>query len=368
MRGMGRVFKRGSVYWIEYWHRNKQYRESSKSAKESDAARLLKQRLGELAIGKPSGHKEERLTFEDIASDYLKDCQIRGEQAYKWGLTRVNHLRRYFGMDIAIDITAARIRVYIQARRDEEGAANATINRDLAVLSKMFSLAIQSERLRSKPYIPRLPESEPRQGFMEHAEYLAIRQHLPLYLQDFLDFGYHSGWRRREISRLEWQHVDLDAGVIRLRQALSKNKDGRLFALAGPLRGLIEKRWQERVLGCPYVFHRNGKPIGDIRKSWYKARRLAGLDGKLFHDLRRTTVRNLVRAGVPDKVAMSVTGHKTRSVFDRYNIVSEADLQQATERLVDYLSQQSTTPTVVPLQKNFTQNPHSSRTIQRKKG
>jgi len=124
--------------------------------------------------------------------------------------------------------------------------------------------------------------------------------------------------------------------------------------LSGELKQLIQKQWEARVLGCPYVFHRVGKQIKDMRGSWYKACSLAGLEGKLFHDLRRTTVRNLVRAGVPDKVAMTVTGHKTRSVFDRYNIVSEADLQQATERLDDYLSKQSTTPTVIPLQKKFT--------------
>jgi len=352
MRGMGRLYRRGEIWWVEYWYRNQQHRESSKSSKKSDAEKLLKRRLGEIGMGKLIGPSEEKLTFEEMAEDCLKDARIRGEQAYKWVITRVNHLRRFFGMDIAVNITAARIRAYINARLEEQ-AAPATINRDLAVLSKMFSLAVQSERLSSRPYIPRLPESEPRQGFMEHAEYLAIRQHLPPYLQDMLDFGYHSGWRRREISRLEWQNVDLDAGVIRLRHALSKNKEGRVFVLSTELRSLIEKRWQARVLGCPYVFHRNGRQIGDIRKAWYTACRLAGLEGKLFHDLRRTTVRNLVRAGVPDKVAMGVTGHKTRSVFDRYNIVSEADLQQASERLADYLAKQSKVPTVIPLQKKF---------------
>ena len=117
------------------------------------------------------------------------------------------------------------------------------------------------------------------------------------------------------------------------------------------------------ALGCPFVFHVKSQAIGDWRKTWAKACIAAGflrtvqrpgrpdlkVPAKLFHDLRRTVVRNLVRAGVPERVAMSMTGHKTRSVFDRYNIVSEADLQQAATRLAAYVEDQPDTRTVVPL-------------------
>ncbi len=348
MRGMGRIFKRGKIYWIAYCHRGREYRESTRSNRESDAGRLLKKRLGEIGRGKLVGPTEERVTFEDLASDYLRDHTLKGGRSLRQAKARVAHLRRYFGPDRAVDITTARIRAYMEARLDE-GATPATVNRDLAALGRMFSLSVQAGQLSVRPYIPRLPEAHPRQGFLEYSEYLAIRAHLPSAYQDVLDFGFHSGWRRGEILRLEWKDVDRGAGVIRLRPELSKNKDGRVLALSPPLKDLIERRWLARALGSPFVFHMNGRPVGDWRKSWKRACQAAGLPGKLFHDLRRTVVRNLVRAGVPERVAMSITGHKTRSVFDRYNIVSEADLKQAATRLAEYVGGQPATPTVVPL-------------------
>ena len=134
--------------------------------------------------------------------------------------------------------------------------------------------------------------------------------------------------------------------AIRLRPSHSKNGQGRVLALEGDLWDLIVRQSAQRefkkadnTTGISlYVFHRGGKPIGDIRKSWEPACKAANAEGKKFHDLRRTSVRNQIRAGVPERVAMAISGHKTRAIFDRYNIVSEQDLRNAVEKTQQYLS------------------------------
>lgn len=348
-RGMGRVFQRGGVWWLAYYHRGTEHRESSGSLVRKDAVDKLKARLGEMGHGRLIGPSAERVTFDDLARDFLADFRLKGRRSIEWAEDRVVVLRRTFDGDRAVDITGPRLRAFAEARLTD-GASAATVNRDLAVLRRMFTLAVQAERLQTRPHFPALKEAEPRRDFFEAAEYAALRERLPDYVRDVLDFGYHTGWRKGEILGLGWADLDRAAGVIRLPAERSKNGRGRVLALSPQLRALIERRWQGRALGCPFVFHRDGERIADFRKAWRAACRGAGLTGKLFHGLRRTAVRNLVRAGVGERVAMSVTGHVTRAVFDRYNIVSEADIRQATTRLGDYVdAQAATSPTVIPL-------------------
>jgi integrase len=174
-----------------------------------------------------------------------------------------------------------------------------------------------------------LEENNARQGFLDHAGFLSLREVLPAYLKDPVTFLYHSGWRVSEMRALEWRDVDLSGKVVRLRPEISKNKDGRLLPLEGELVAVFARAKDLRRLDCPYVFHADGQKIGDFKKAWKTACKKAGIEGTLVHDLRRTAVRNMVRAGVRERVAMALTGHKTRSIFDRYNIVSEADLHEA---------------------------------------
>jgi integrase len=178
---------------------------------------------------------------------------------------------------------------------------------------------------------------------------LIARDALPDYLKDPVTFLYLSGWRVSEMRLLEWRDVDLTGNVVRLRPEISKNKDGRVLPLHDELLDVIGRAQAKRTLECPFVFHLKGKPVEDFRKAWKAACKEAQLGGLIVHDLRRTAVRNLVRAGVREGVAMSLTGHKTRSVFDRYNIVNEADLIEAAEKLQTHLSKQPKTGRRSPL-------------------
>jgi integrase len=338
MRGQGRLFKRGAVWWIAYYHRGRELRESSKSPDPRKARALLKERLRKAGTPEFIGPAAERLTFDDLAAMYLTDYKVNAKRSHRDAARNVERLRVVFGFDRALDITADRIAAYA-VQRLEDGMAPASINRELAALRRMFSLAVKAGKLGHRPHVAMLAEENARQGFLEPADFAAVRAHLPAYLSDAATFAYLTGWRKGEVRTLEWRDVDLSADVIRLRAEHSKNKRPRLLALRGELRALVERRAAVRRLECPYVFHRDGRPLGDFRKAWRAACQAAGVGGRIFHDMRRSAVRNMVRAGVPERVAMAVSGHRTRAIFDRYNIVSEEDLAAAVERTDAYVTE-----------------------------
>jgi integrase len=216
--------------------------------------------------------------------------------------------------------------------------AAASVNRETSGLSRMFRLALELGRLEAMPRFPqRLEENPPRQGFFEHDEYLRVRSHLPPSFQDVLDFAHYSGWRRREVTELSWNEVDLHGGVVRLAPARSKTKVSRVLPISTPLRQVLNRRVKRKRKGDIRVFKRDGVTVRQWKIVWRDACRKAGVPGRLFHDCRRTAARNLIRAGIPERVAMLLTGHKTRCVFDRYNIVNERELATAGERLADYV-------------------------------
>jgi integrase len=186
------------------------------------------------------------------------------------------------------------------------------------------------------PHIPHLQENNVHQGFFTDNEFRVLRAILPDQVKVPLIIAYWTGMRTGEILGLRWDQLDLERDLLRLEPGTTKNNQGRLLPLT---KEVVEALWQWRQTlrghpTCVWVCHYRGKRLRQIpRKRWIKACDRAGLKGKIFHDLRRTAIRNMVRAGVPERVAMSISGHKTRSVFDRYHIVSHDDLWAAKQRL-----------------------------------
>jgi integrase len=283
-----------------------------------------------------------------LARAYLEDYQLHCYRTMNTARPRVEHLREFFGGWAVEAITADAVRQY-QLHRRRQRAEAATINRETSALSRMLHLAIRRDVLSRMAVFPnRLEENPPRQGFFEHAEYLQVRAHLPPSYQDVLDFAYLSGWRRNEILYLTWDEVDLVGGVIRLSPQRSKTRTGRVLPISDPVRRVLERRVGVQHPIDHRVFRRDGVPVRVWRSALREACRKAGLPHRLLHDCRRTAARNLIRAGVPERVAMLLTGHKTRAVFDRYNIVNERELATAGQRLAEYL-QIGPAPLSVPM-------------------
>jgi integrase len=217
------------------------------------------------------------------------------------------------------------------------GKAPATVNRYVETMRHAFRLAKKQGRLSRMPYFPTLAEDNARQGFFEKAEVEAVVANLPAPHADAVRFAYLSGWRRGEIMPLAWEQVDRGAREVRLYT--SKNGHPRVLPLEGELWAVIERCWARRQFDTAdgsalssLVFHEEGRVLGDFRKRWATACKNAKVPGRLFHDLCRSAVRDMIRSGVPQSVAMSISGHRSSSIFLRYDIASDADRREALRR------------------------------------
>ncbi len=342
-------FPGSSNWYISFWYEGRERRESTGTPDLEVAKKKLKSKLEHLAAVR-RGHEPfvdpagKRRTVGELTDALMTHYRSRGLRSLSSVLAHAIPVREAFGGMRAHSVTKRAVEEYI-TERQSVGRANATINRELAVLRRAFGLAFEDGQVPAVPKIPRLPERNVREGFFTRDEFERLVTDLPDYLHDFCRWAYLTGWRKGEVISLKWADIDAEGQTLRLSWRKSKNSQGRTMALTGDLAKIIDRRSAARAAlavsgkGTEYVFFQDdGSPVGDFRKAWRTACLAAGLytlvDGapkptRLFHDFRRTGVRNLRRAGVAETVAMAISGHKTRAVFDRYNITSEQDVADA---------------------------------------
>ncbi len=282
------------------------------------------------------GPQAERVRVQELAEDFLREYRINGRKSIddveaRWNL----HIKPFFGVLRAVDVSSELIARYVDARQRQE-AKNATINRELAALKRMYHLGMRSTpaKVLRLPNFPHLAENNIRKGFLEDGQYSKIVAHCPeLWFRSIVECGRTYGWRISELLNMQVCQIDLAQRVIRLEPGTTKNREGREVVMTAAVYTLLSACVIDKAAD-DYVFTRSsGKRVRDFRRAWAKACEQAGVPGLLFHDLRRTAARNLRRAGVPETVIMKIGGWRTRSVFERYAIVNRNDIADAMIKL-----------------------------------
>ena len=337
-RGTGRIFlpKGSSVWWLQYYQNGVKQRESAQTSDRRLALEKLKFRIAEVTTGAVTGLTPKKTRISELADDFIRDYKINGRTSLDDAETRWRlHLEPFFGRMKASQVTSVLLNKYVD-KRQEAGAANGTINRELAALKRMFNLGHEATppKIFFIPHFPKLSENNVRQGFLEDAQYQRLLESCPeIWFQALVETGCTCGWRIGELVNLKVNQINLANWTIRLHPGTTKNKEGREVKMTESVHKLLELCVEGKEPG-DYVFTRpSGRRVKDFRDTWEKACKAAGVPDLLFHDLRRTAARNFRNAGIAEGVIMKIGGWKTRSVFERYAIVSHTDIEDALQKL-----------------------------------
>src|SRR5579864_2836022 len=323
-------------FWIQYPRNGHAIRENTHQDKITSAKEILNKRIGEIASGNWVEPKAQKVLVSELINSLLLEYRNNDRRSLEMVELRwEKHLKKSFGQIRAIDVTTDALDKYIAARKEED-AGNATINRELAILRHAFFLAFRSRprKVYEVPPFPRLKENPPRAGFVDDAQYKKLCDNCSeSWLRAMIAVAYSFGFRKGELLNLRVRQVDLLNRTLTLDAGETKNGESRTVK---PTTETYTVLCQSMIGKKPdeFVFTWNdGRQVRDFRVAWTKTTQAAELPGLLFHDLRRSAVRNMIRRGVPQVVAQRISGHKTVSVFNRYNIVSESDLEEAAARI-----------------------------------
>ncbi len=339
----------GRVWWIEYYdHEKRLRRERIGTSKMAAEVRLVEIRKA-IAEGRYIQKSPEvRTTFKELAAWYLDLPEVKAKRSYDRDRRVVANLVSFFGTRLLRDITPALVEAYRQKRLKQPSGrtgksrgdltAPATVNREMACLKTLFNKAIRSGKAERNPVqgIKLLKENNERNRVLSAEEFARLPAACPEHLKPVVKLAYYTGMRQGEILSLTWGQVDLQEGFIRLSPRDTKTNEGRLVPLHAELMAMF-KALPRGLPGTP-VFTYRGSSVGEMKRSFATAVKKANLEDFTFHDLRHTAINNWRVAGHDYFRIMAATGHKTLSVFKRYNTVSKEELRLLAEGKQDKYS------------------------------
>jgi integrase len=367
-RGVGRVYKRGNKWWLDYQGRKPdgqrgRIRQPGGRTK-SEALARLEDCITLQSQGHATGPKAERLTVDDLMDSLIGNQEAQRLRSVYRTRAASTQLLAFFGGRKAMEVTAADVDAYILYRRNK-GIADGTTDRELASLRRAYKLAVKWKLIPYGPHVPCIKLNNARQGFVDEGDIRALLHQMPEWLTAWTEFSYLAGWRpSAEVVSLTWADVDFENGLVSIEvgrdiysgeEGTTKNDACKVWPFDGRPRLEEVLRRQRRVTSqlereqgkvIKWVFHRDGRRLFDfkhgravlrppVRAAWRAACERAGLAGLQPHDLRRSFVMQAERAGVPRSVAMKLTGHKSEKVYLRYAIAAEQQLREGAQKLAE---------------------------------
>lgn len=323
------------TWYVKYYSGGKAIVASTGSESYEEALAILRGKQAKAARYGDHDGKLEKVRVGHLLDLLIESYKTKKRRSlYDTQLRIDKHLRPVFGPMLAQSLGTSALRRYVQDRQKEKASA-ATINKEMAWLRHSLKLGAQEDPplVERVPHFPMLSVDNAREGTLAHEQYRAVRDLLPTYARIALVIGYHTGARKGEIVSIKIEYVDLKARRIRRPGATTKNGRPRYLPIYGDMAAELEMALSAADPKCAYLLQEDGKRVHAFVKSWKTACKGAGVPGALFHDLRRTAATNMIEAGLSEREAMEVTGHRTRSMFDRYHIVSERRLQALGDKL-----------------------------------
>jgi integrase len=279
-------------------------------------------------------------TFKELAGWYLSLEDAKRKKSYGRDQRSVGKLTAFFGSRLIREITPSLISGYQKKRLDEKSYRKhptrpATVNREIACLRTMFNKAIKDGKLDKNPIrgVKLLKEENVRERILSSEELERYKKSCPPWYLPIAMTAYHTAMRKGEIVNLSPSKVDLREGFIRLKAEDTKTGHGRVIPIDPGLMEILKQSLKVRPLNFDRVFHRNGKPINSEHIRWVHQSvcKDAGISDFTFHDFRHTAINNWRREGHDYFKIMAASGHKTISVFRRYNLVDECELRTLVE-------------------------------------